>query len=65
MSGNGKQKQRVKRVRLTLQEKLQVIDFVNGGKTHAQAAEKFNASRTSITQMMKDEVSIRQALKEN
>ena len=55
----------MKRVRLTLQEKLKVIDFVNSGKKHAQATEKFNVSQSSITQMMKDKGSIHQALKEN
>ena len=50
---------------MTLQEKLKVIDFVNSGKTHAQASEKFNVLRSSITQMVKDKGSIHQALKEN
>ena len=62
MSGN--EKQPVKRVRLTLQEKLKVIDFVNNGKTHAQGSEKFNVLQSSITQMVKGKGSIHQALKE-
>ena len=63
MSENGKQP--VKCIGLTLQEKLKVIDFVNSGKTHAQASEKFNVLQSSITQMVKDKDSIHQALKEN
>ena len=62
MSGNGKQP--VKCIQLTLQEKLKVIDFVNSGKTHAQASEKFNVLQSSLTQMVKDKGSIYQALKE-
>ena len=49
---------------MTLQEKLKVIDFVNSGKTHAQVSEKFNVSRSSITQIVKDKDNIHQALKE-
>ena len=62
MSENGKQP--VKRIWLTLQQKLKVIDFVNSGKTHAQAIEKFNVLQSSITQMVKDKGSIHQAPKE-
>jgi hypothetical protein len=46
---------------LKLQEKLKVIDFINSGKTHAQASEKFNVLQSSITQMVKDKGNIHQA----
>ena len=61
MRGNGKQP--VKLVRLTLQEKLKVIDVVNSGKSHAEVSEKFNALQSSVTQIMNDKDSIHQALK--
>lgn len=51
------------RKRLSLTDKVKVINFVKAGNTQKDAAVKFKCSRPAVVKMMKDEESIRAAIK--